>query len=350
MSDRTSLLSTGELADEDDPDLTSDFDESEDGLPTTKLSSLHAKNERQFPLMKLPKEVRLNVNDYLFTDLTLDRQRQVADLTTYHHTHEWPDNDFSAYRNLLLTCKEVHDEAKSLWENMYIHHCCFYFWSAPDLYRVAKLLTALGEPYQRVSYALRTRTSFETGSHETRFIDDVSVDLMSKQPGFPNDDTEYLKFYWGWPSIRWEYGSGIHSLGRVSYEIYVKDAEYCVRINLPGLENCAISVHDCMIGFFVYARYLLMKGNVGDIVWDHYDPAAGHAKMKIWEEWDRREYPSCCLERSDIVLTWRAQAMSGQDKAWLALGGDPEGLRTNQSVQDEYELGRWLTAERVDNE
>jgi len=295
--------------------------------------------------MKLPKEVRLNVYDCLFTDLTINRQRDVADLTRYHPSHEWPDNDFSAYRNLLLTCKEVHDEAKSLWENMYIRHCYFYFWKAQDLYRVAKLLTDIGEPYQRMSYALRTRHNTEFGARAADFVEDVSADLMFYQRGFPEDDRDYNGFHWAWSRLRWGKGPGTHTMfedGCVPYEIYVQDVGTCARIEFPGLTDCSISVHESLIGIYAQAQYLLMSGKVGDIAWDSYDALAGHAKMMLWEEWDRRGYPSSCLDRAEIVLKWRAQAMSGQDETWLALGGDPEDLGSMKRVQYEYGLGSWL--------
>jgi hypothetical protein len=356
MADELLLPSPGELADDENSDTTSDYGAFRDDtkvsvrLPSPTFSSFLEEDGRHFPLMKLPPEVRLNVYDCLFTDLTIERQHQVADLTVYHHPYEWPDNDFSDYRNLLLTCREVHDEAKGLWENMYIHHCCFYFWKVPDLYRVAKLLTDLGEPYQRMTYALRTRTGSETGPYTTEFIDDVSMDLMLKQSGFPEHDPDYYGFHWAWPQFNWAAGPGMHSLltnRRVPYEIYVRNAETYARADFPGLEECSIAAHDWRHAVMhSYKQYLLMSGMIGDIAWDHYDPVTGHAKMMIWEEWDRSEYPSRSLVRSDIALTWRAQAMSGHDQAWLALGGDPEDLRSIGLFQDDYELEDWLTAER----
>jgi hypothetical protein len=327
-------LSPGEPADEDDLDLTSDSDAPGDEAP------LPAEDDRQIPLMRLPPEVRLNVYDCLFTDLTIDRQRQVADLRVYHHPFEWPDNDFSAYLNLLLTCKEVHKEAKSLWEKMYIPHCCFYFWKTPDLYRVARLLSTLDERYQRMRYALRTRTPWETGPYLTDFIDDVSTSLMSKQSGSREDYDEYTEFHWGWPSIRWSNGTGVHWLeeGRLPYTIYARDTETLARADFPGLNNCSISAHEHFHG----GRYLLMTGKFGDIVWGDYDAPTAHAKMMIWEEWERREYPRYNLVKSEIVLTWRAQALSGYDETWVALGGDPEDLVRISHVQENLGLDTWL--------
>lgn len=101
-----------------------------------------------FPLMKLSPELRLNVYDQPLIDLTVNRQRAVADLNKYHRAHEWPKNDFSAYLGLLLTCKETHWHVKRLWEHVYIHKCCFYFWKLPSFYRVATSLLKLGEPYR----------------------------------------------------------------------------------------------------------------------------------------------------------------------------------------------------------
>jgi len=351
MSDQLPLLSTGELAAEDDPDLKSDYEESEDDLPTAKFSSLHSEDERQFPLMKLPKEVRLNVYDCLFTDLTIGRQREVADLTVIHPPDEWPVNDFSAYRNLLLTCKEVHDEAKSLWENMYIRHCRFNFWKVPELYRVAKLLADLGGPYRRVSYSLRTRSTLQNGRSSTDFMDDLAMELMLQQRGFPEDDPDYYDFGWGWPTFNWAETPGTHALfagGQVTYKLHMDGRGLTARADFPGLESCSISLHK---GFCfthmrsIHTQYLLISGKVGDVVWGNYDSAAGHAKMLIWEAWNRLEQPSCCLAKSEIVLAWRAQAISGYDKTWLALGGDPRNLSSVADVQEELGLGSWLMAE-----
>jgi hypothetical protein len=298
--------------------------------------------------MKLPPEIRLNVYDCLFTDLAINRQRDVADLTEYHHSYEWPDNDFSAYRNLLLTCREVHDAAKGLWENMYARHVCFYFWKVPDFYRVAKLLTTLGEPYQDASYALRTRPFEETEAEETDFVDNEAEEIMSAQPGFPHDDEDYANFHWGWPAFRFNGGQGNHSLhsnGRIPHDIYQKGARIkpFARAEFPGLEECSIVVHERHPDEGKESQYLLMSGKVGDVFWGGYDAAGGHAQLKIWEEWSKRGCPPCCLAKAEIVLTWRAQAMAGQDEEWLALGGDPHAdLEDLESVKYRYQLHNWL--------
>ena len=357
MSDEILLLSPRGLADNDDSGITSDYDASEDDmdasvrLPSPTFSSFELEDEFQFPLMKLCPEVRLNVYDCLFTDLTINRHRQVANLTVYHHPHEWPDNDFSAYRNLLLTCKEVHDEAKSLWENMYIRHCCFYFWKMPGIYRIAKLLTDLGEPYQRMRYVLRTRTFEEIGSHEIDLADDDAVELMTKRRGFPCHDEDYAHLHWAWPTFHWPGGPGIHALlanGRIPHEIYYTGvgAEFriCARADLPGLEECSLAVHECVPSSSpAQTQYLIMSGKMGAVCWDGYDPPAAHACLMIWEEWRRRGYPSGCLAKSDVVFAWRAQAMSGQDEAWLALGGN-SAVDLNDLVNFPYvdRLNYWL--------
>jgi hypothetical protein len=67
-----------------------------------------------FPIMKLPPELRLMVFDQLFLDLTVRRQRFMM----YHNEekllHKHQVNDFRPYTNMLLTCKELSDEAKKL--------------------------------------------------------------------------------------------------------------------------------------------------------------------------------------------------------------------------------------------
>jgi hypothetical protein len=357
MSDAHHLDTCDELLDrylysDEYPDSNSDIAETYTDtigyIPSPTFSVLKLEHEIPFPLMKLPPEIRLNVYDCLFTDLTINRQREVADLTEYHHSHEWPDNDFSAYRNLLLTCREVHDAAKGLWETMYARHVCFYFWKVPDFYRVAKLLTTLGEPYQDPSYALRTRTFEETEAEETEFVDNEAEEIMSTQPGFPHDNEDYANFHWAWPPFHFNGEPGSHSLlsdGRIPHDTYRRGARRrpFARAEFPGLEDCSIVVHEDHPDEGTRSQYLLMSGKIGTVFWGGYDAAAGHAQLKIWEEWRKRGCPPCCLAKAEVVLTWRAQAMSGQDEAWLALGGDPHAdLENLEKVKYRFQLHNWL--------
>lgn len=299
--------------------------------------------------MKLPPEIRLSIYDCLFEDLTINRQREVADLQTYHHWTEWPRNDFTAYRDLLLTCKSIRDEAKSLWEKKYTSQCCLYFWKVPDFYRVATLLTKLGEPYQRMAYVLRTRPFEEVGNYEAEFVDNEAENLMQDQPGYPHDNVDYADGPWAWPEFRFSGGPGRHTLhhnGRIPHNVYkigTTDRQMFARADFPALDNCSITVHERQAFGEKRTQYLLMTGSVGDVVWGGYMAADGHAQLRIWEEWQRRGYPSSLASKLEIFFVWRAEALSGLDTEWIALGGDrDDDLSDIHAVQNKLQLYNWL--------
>lgn len=306
-----------------------------------------------FPLMKLPPELRLNAYGHLFTDLTINRQRVVADLTTYHPWQNWPDNDFTAYLNLLRTCSEVCNEAKGLWEKEYVRQCCLYFRKPHKLYRAAMLLAALGEPYQHVRYALRSESPHELlDREEPDSPENQSEELMKLQPGFPEKD--YASFQWPHKSFLGEWYGVNPRIPCVHHEAEDK-LQTTDRADFLGLENCSITRHrrkvhkhdrriqrkSCPPDQFGM-EYLLMSGEVGDIHWRGYDAALGHALLEIAEEWQRRGHPYTCIGKSDVVLTWRAKVMSGQDEAWLALGGDRNSLENLDLMETDLELGDWV--------
>lgn len=239
-------------------------------LPT--LTSSEPQHEKQFQLMKLSPELRLNVYDFLFTDLTINRQREVADLSMYHHHHEWPGNDFTAYRNLLLTCKGVHEEARDLWEKKYACQCCFYFWSAHNLFRVAMLLTKLGEPYQHMNYALRTRTHNELERNRgIRIVKGATVGLMAAQPGFPHHS--YAHFIWWWPRLRSKDEEVVETSSKYRHILCTFRQSKDVlgifgRADFLSLQECSIAEHNLRTQ---PKKYLLMSGKIAGIYWDEYD-------------------------------------------------------------------------------
>lgn len=318
------------------------------GMPGSApaMSSTELDRETHFPLMKLTPELRLSVYDSLFTDLTITRQRKVADLTTYHRYKDWPGNDLTDFRNLLLTCKAVHEEAKNLWEKKYARRCCFYFWKVPDLYRVYQQLVKLGEPYSCMKYALRTRPREEVDVYELGSLGGEAEEVMIHQPGFPD---KYSIITFVWPKIDFSLGEGIHMWqphGTMPYEIYnmgSRKRQRFVRADYPELKMCSIAFHERQSRRKKATRYMLMSGEIGNIGWDKFDAAAAHSRVKIWEEWKRKGHQSHFLEKADAVLTWRAKAMSGQDQEWLALGGNPESdLQDLEDMSWKYSLEHWL--------
>lgn len=301
-----------------------------------------------FPLMKLPPELRLKIYDQLFTDLTITRQRRVADLNKYHRTHEWPDNDFSAYLGLLLTCKEVNGPAKGLWENSYIRHCCFYTWKLPELHRIASSLVKLGEPYQSAKYALRTLTHEDMGLNEADFIELEGCDFMHEQPGFPTEP-DYEDFHWSWPEFPYADRSGRHTLypdGRIPVEIYRQGpkGKKFARASFPELHSCSIAVHDRHVSSHVCGTsYVLMSGEVGNIFWGKYDAGLGLGKQMVWDEWEMQGFPESSLARADIVLMRRAQLEIGMAAIWRNNRDKPGSHnRLMTMIEDMYNFGNWL--------
>lgn len=311
----------------------------------TSLAARPCLMDNRFPLLKLPKELRLNVFDQLFTDLTINRQHRPETLHRYHYPSEWPGNDFSAYLHLILTCKEIHNEARGLWETGYIRNCCFYFWKAPIFYRVACALEELGPPYTCAKFVLRGRPFEENGDNETAFVDEDAEDLMMTQPGFPYWDEDYKDHHWGWPKFPFDHPCGEGHLveGRIPFETYRCGSKRrkCARAFFPALDFCSISVHERSIAEHKFgSRYSQMVGDVGDVFWGAYDPATAHAKLMIYEEWQRRGSPETLLDKASAVLAWKSEAAAGLDKEWLKLNGNIDA--TFKSIEAGFSLDNWL--------
>ena len=302
-----------------------------------------------FPLMKLSPELRLKVYEQLLIDLTVKRQRAVADLNKYHRAHEWPTNDFSAYLNLLLTCKEIHWHVKGLWENVYIHKCCFYFWKLPDFHRVSTSLVKLGEPYRRARYALRTRASDEIGLDEAEFLELQGEEFMSTQPGFPIDKPDYAEFQWCWPKFPYAGRSGAHTLdgnGPIPVETYRQGPKHKKfgRASFPGLMGCSLTVHERHVSQrHCGTAYMLMVGEVDNVHWAEYDVAFGKSKQLIWNEWEKRGFPESSLARANIVLAQRTQLETGMAAMWLRKGDEPsDHEEALLKIEEVYSLSNWL--------
>ena len=317
---------------------------------SSSLGDLAAAPLQAFPLMKLSPELRLDIYDQVLIDLTTNRQRTVAGLNKYHRVREWPKNDFSAYLSLLLTCKEIHAHVKGLWENVYIHKCCFYFWKIPDFYRIATSLVKLGEPYRSARYTLRTRSDKEIGDEQADFITFEGSNFMKDQPGFPIDNPDYEDLQWSLPKFTYMSKSGLHTLqgeGPIPVETYQQGprGRNFGRASIPGLKGCSIAVHDRQVlQSRPAATYVLMSGEVGNVFWGKYDAAFGHGKQVIWDEWERRGYPRDCLTRADIVLSHRALLELGIPVRWAGYRNKPYDLWDIELI---YNLLGWLPGYRA---
>jgi hypothetical protein len=328
---------------------SSPFSRASSPLPDLVAPNIEPAPVDTFALMRLSPELRLNVYDQLLIDLTINRQRPVADLNKYHRAHEWPNNDFSAYLNLLLTCKEVHWHVKGLWEKVHIHKCCFYFWKLPDFHRVSSALIKLGEPYRSSSYALRTRASDEIGFDEAEWINDEGENCMKDQPDFPSHDPDYVEFQWSWPKFPYASPSGAHTLdgnGPIPIETYrqrPRGRKYA-RASVPGLEGCSLTIHDRQVSqSHAGTAYLLMSGEVSNVYWGEYDAAFGHSKQMIWDEWERRGFSETSLARADIVLSQRAQLEAGMAGIWVREGNKPhDHMDVVVMIEGVYNLRNWL--------
>lgn len=317
-------------------------------LSTAPLPSGTGENAA-FPLMRLPPELRLRTYDQVFTDLTIGRQSQVADVYTYHHGHEWPGNDFSDYLNLLLASKHVHDEAKPLWEHVYILQACFYFLKPPSFHRVAKSLATLGEPYTNAKYVLWTAPKDENASQNADWIDEEGEDFMAEQPGFPSHDPNYAQMSFSWPEIPYARGEGQHYLlpsNEIPVEIYSQGPERKLfgRAIIPGLEDCTLIFHERHAPpNYAGTDYMLMTGEMGGVFWGAYDLPFSKAKWTLWEAWEKKGFPGSCLSKANLVLVHQAQLELGIWDVWRRNGNSPQDEEdTMLKIEELYGLRDWL--------
>lgn len=323
-----------------DPQTNQTPSESAVGMPQDADAPMDrtraAATAKTFPLMKLPPELRLETYHYVFIDLTENRQRPVADLSVYREPEEWPNNELSTYVNLLVTCKEVNNEVKDLWEKHYASQCCLYFWQVPKLYDTAQALRRLGEPYTNMQYVLRTpQINKELEVADLMVTMEDETDLMTIQPGFPIDDDDFRSFFFDHyivPPFHGFQGSMLTFL-RVDGVTYPRDPTGGLsRIDYPGLERCEISVHQQDLwtgGFGDISHYAQMTGKFSALFWGHYDAAIAYGKMRIYDEYVRRfkearrkNHPfDPDIIRPGLARWWKEESV--KDQKWLDLGGQP---------------------------
>ncbi|KAK5121963.1 hypothetical protein LTR85_004535 [Meristemomyces frigidus] len=111
-------------------------------VPTkrTKLDSTDTRNRSSTPsvdiqkptgLMDLPAELRIHIYGDLFADLVA--------LPQHPYDDDYPlNNRFEDYCNLLLTCRQVCQEAKPLFRKQYAHHMVFYYEESSALVELVK--------------------------------------------------------------------------------------------------------------------------------------------------------------------------------------------------------------------
>ncbi|KAI6863272.1 hypothetical protein KC343_g6510 [Hortaea werneckii] len=81
------------------------------------------------PLLALPKELRLMIYDELFTPLI----QRPEHFDTYVLPSEWPKIDFTPYRALSLTCKEVKEEATTHFDGHFLGDVMVFFDNVANL-------------------------------------------------------------------------------------------------------------------------------------------------------------------------------------------------------------------------
>ncbi|KAI6799389.1 hypothetical protein KC363_g1274 [Hortaea werneckii] len=100
------------------------------------------------PLLALPKELRLVIYDELFTPLT----QRPKHFDTYVLPSEWPRIDFTSYRALLLTCKEVKEEATTHFEGHFLRDVMVYFDNVVDLRNFYFKIKRASDPEKLADY------------------------------------------------------------------------------------------------------------------------------------------------------------------------------------------------------
>lgn len=324
---------------------------------TTLLATTRSSKSAPFPLKKLPPELRLNVYHQLFTDLTITRQRAVADLDKFHEADEWPNNDLSTYVNLILASKEINKEAKDLWEKQYTSKCCLYFWQMPKLFNTAQSLQKLGEPYQSIRYLLRTRFDEDEVKLDTLpLVQEDGTHFMACQPGFPSTDFYYYStFFFDYYFVgRIERIKDFKSRGDNGRRIPVRIVTYmngkqglCARVNYPRLQSCEISVHQRRLSDVDYLHYNQMTGKFLGLCWCFYNAPVAHGKVRMYEEfarrWDERSVAGLDFVLDEEILRlanwWDVERF--HDEKWLALGG--ETSKGAMAIARKYDLVEWLS-------
>jgi hypothetical protein len=339
-----------------------------------------------FPIMKLPPELRLMVFDQLFLDLTVRRQRSMMSRNEVKLLEKYQVNDFRPYTNLLLTCKELGQEAKKHWMTMYLHQCCFYFWHVSKLYDLAQVLDKLGKPYTEINYVLRSQYNeghvgdFCPATRVRELVNFTNWEHMAHQPGVSPDYSDPFDKYFQERRFPVDETTGMSIETREGvYEATDKNPVRAVvgidgagkkftHAEWSGPESCTVSAHGVDIPVdggsegARWAFYNEMQGKFSGIFWGSYDPALGYGVFKIWEalpmrhhanhnycqKWDDRKNQAIREEMLSRAKSERENLLSywydtiTKDSKWLMLGGEH---RDYQDFLDEYQIGDWLDDE-----
>lgn len=344
-----------------------------------------------FPIMKLPPELRLMIFDEVFLDLTVRRQRSLMYRNEIKLSEKHQVNDFRPYANLLLTCKELGQEAKKHWEKIYLRKCCFYFWHVSKLYDLALILNKLGKPYINIKYVLRSQYNeghvgdFCLAETVRKLMGSENVDFMIDQPGVPLDYYEVFsnqlsdrlnQFEADEDDNHIEVREGINEATEdnpVRAVVYRDEAgRKFSRAEWSGPESCKISSNAIQIfnkrpnpwGWGVtFSHYEEMEGKFSGIFWGGYDAAVGYGKLIMWEamplchqfnhyhcqKWDEPNNQSISEElleyakrERETLLHWWLRSMT-KDPKWLSLGGISEDAMLNWWA--DYGVENWFIDE-----
>jgi hypothetical protein len=338
-----------------------------------------------FPIMKLPPELRLMAFDQLFLDLTIRRQHSMKYRNDESLLRKHQANDFRPYTNLLLTCKELSQEAKKLWDEQYLRECCFYSWHVSKLYDLAMVFDKMGKPYTEIKYVLRSHweadfvSQFCLASTVATVAELEVADLMICQPGVSPGCPRVLQeqLYDRIRDLQYSTGSYI----KVDVGIYEVTEDHPVRVVVErdeagktlarsdhvGPESCVISAHqnDTPLegGGTRRSRYAQMEGKFSGIFWGGYDAAIGYGKFKLWEavppcpgldhchcsQWHEPENRFDCSEmiihdlheRNALLQRWYDEIVD--DQKWLNLGGKPR--HSSEALMDDYGMAHWFDFE-----
>jgi hypothetical protein len=326
-----------------------------------------------FPIMKLPPELRLVVFDQLFLDLTVCRQNRMMYCNQERMLRKHKVNDFRPYTNLLLTSKELNNVAKKLWEERYLHQCCFYFWHVWKLYDFANVVDKLGKPYTEIGYVLRSRHEeademikpFCVAGEVARIAEGEADTFMGNQPGAPSD---YPLGLIKQANKRLYAAEGTHEASNdISLRTMVyKTEKSFVRSECSGPESCTLTVSHAVTplreGTCRIDGYRQMHGKFSGIFWGGYDAAVSYGIFRLWEVSDPcNDYCQCrewqslsgrldCDRLNEEAKDVRQQLFElwydeiTRDLTWLALRGKMRSAMPADLLYD-YGMTDWFDDE-----
>lgn len=172
---------------------------------------------------------------------------------------------------------------------------------------------------------------------------------MMQQPGSPSSLRRYECLFFACKPRRessaestYEHGEGDQAV-RLTVRKIAPD-KYHWLYEFLGLKACSISIHQDAFSHSGRNDYdfehIEMSGKIGDVFWRGYDPADGHGKQKIFEEWLKSGAPD---DKTAIIQDWFQSCI--RDQRWRDLGGRP--WANLHELVLEYDLGEWMDGETL---